>query len=114
MLTYNPTVLQQLATSLDRRARTLTISRTLLGLLAGAVAAVIVSDVVGDVAGESSIMVWGAVLGGVLGYTSARSQAFALRVQAQTIMSQVVIAHNVGLAASHLEALRALWMPQES
>ena len=113
MVTYDPQVLQQLATKLERRAKTIEFSRTVLGIFVGVATASFATKAGGGDEVLGQVVVMGAILGAVLGFASARSAAFALRVQAQTIMCQVVIAHNVGITADHLATLVQLWSPQQ-
>lgn len=93
-MTYDATVIEQLADNLYKQAAT--VERLLA--LAGAFMGLIVGIGSMLATGESGMMIGGGVflaaVGGVLGFVAAKGRAFALRAQAQQLLCQVAIEKN--------------------
>jgi len=98
MITYDPSVMENLASSLYKRAASIERTGAILGGLVGLAGtwATVTSMGVGD---NLLVMAFGTLLGGAIGYNSARSRAFMLRAEAQKLLCQVQIEANTRRAA---------------
>lgn len=102
---YNPDLLHKLAGQLYRQALSVEVTQTLLGFLLGAgVAFSVLASMMRDV-GLVEVMV-GGLVGALLGLSLARPKAFALRVQAQSLLCQVQIEKNTARTAELTAAVQ--------
>lgn len=96
MANYDPSVIQDQAERLYRRASRLLAERTALWALlgfAGTFVGLSLLQSVGDVSPGTGSAIGGALLGW-FGYRSAAEEAFRLRLEAQTALCQVQIEKN--------------------
>lgn len=91
--TYDPSIIQEFADRLYRRAGSIVFTWTLgLGLI-GAV----IGGAVGSALRSEGLLLWagvGAFVLGIIGYQMGSERAFALRLQAQTALCQAQIEAN--------------------
>ena len=92
MASFDPSVIQEFAEALYRRAGTIVFFyAVLVAILGGGVGLVLGQATgLGPAPGALAMLVLGALLGAALG----RDRAFALRLQAQTALCQVQIEKN--------------------
>ena len=98
MTRYDPAIIQGFAETLYRRASALIVLYSLAGLVVGGVAGVLVAKAYEAGAySERNAMIVGfmvAVLGVCIGFGVGSARAFALKLQAQTALCQVMIEDN--------------------
>jgi len=84
---YDPEVIHELAARLYAQAHAIQVLYSLAGALVG-------GGVAGIATGEYPWAIAGGLAGALLGFAVAGSRAFALRVQAQTVLCQAEIEEN--------------------
>lgn len=89
---YDENVILDFADDLYRRAASLVVGHTVLGVVLGGLIGAAGSVATTNLSGVGVALV--AVLGGVLGFAAGRSRAFSLKLAAQTALCQVRIERN--------------------
>ena len=91
MINYDPAVIQTFAEKLYKKANSIIVTYTLIGLILGGVGGYYLSEAAGG--GMSTIAIV-AVVAALIGFAIGREKAFLLKLQAQTSLCQVKIEQN--------------------
>lgn len=95
LVSYDPEVIQEFARRLYQRARTITLSYSIVGLLVGFAAALLIFASIRhgkfELNGGMGII---AIIGALFGYFAGSEKAFKLRLEAQQALCQVEIEKN--------------------
>ena len=107
MVAYDPSVIQKFVDRLYRRAKTITITSTIGGVLGGGLFGFVLGLLfdqgsirlparasLDELSTELVACLIGAVLFGLIGFLSGRERAFLLRLQAQAALCQAKIEEN--------------------
>lgn len=93
---YDPRIIEEFARRLLRRAKSVVVSYTFIGVLVG------VSAALGVAPGSDNAILIGVLLGGVVGFAIGTEKAFQYRLTAQTALCQVMVEKNTRDAAHAL------------
>ncbi|MCB9763600.1 MAG: hypothetical protein H6739_27780 [Alphaproteobacteria bacterium] len=93
MLQYDPATLTRTVEQLNAEARVLERTYALMGVFFGCLGAAVTARLVAPELLLAAALI-GALMGGPLAYSMARSRAFTMRVQAQTLLVQMQIERN--------------------
>jgi outer membrane lipoprotein SlyB len=96
-VTYDAAVIQHFADRLYREAAVIIFKAVFLGVLAGAIIGGITAVVVQQRQNLVTASVFGALLGGLVGYSRGRERAFELKLRAQEALCQVQIEKHTSI-----------------
>ena len=92
MTNYDPVVIQEFAEKMYKRANSIIVSATLLGILLGVGLGAYFGRFI---FGYSQLLpVVGLIFGGIIGYVIGANRSFVLKLQAQTALCQMKIEQN--------------------
>lgn len=97
LVTYDPAVIQEFASRLYRRASSIIVSYTFLGIVLGVIAGGILNA--RNAGGDSSgmIVLAGLFIGAGIGFALGQERAFKLKLEAQVALCQVQIEKNTAI-----------------
>lgn len=91
MINYDPAVIQEFAEKMYKRANSIIVSATILGVLFGGGIGYFLDQSLGY---GQIVPIIGLILGGIIGFSIGQDRAFALKLNAQTALCQMKTEQN--------------------
>jgi F0F1-type ATP synthase assembly protein I len=92
MIKYDPTIIQNFAEKMYKKASSIIAASALVGIIVGAGLGIFIDESIGA---GAIVPIIGAIVGGIIGFAIGQERAFVLKLQAQTALCQMQIEQNI-------------------